>query len=168
MKENRPCTIAEDDAIFRDDFHEASEKLISTLPADWDFVLWGWNFDSFLTVSLESYGTPSVMLFDQEAMIRAIPKFQKSDSVINMLRLDKCFGTPAYTLSPEGAKKFIMMCFPIQNRIWTLPIVRRNFNVNNLDMAMNLTYPHTNSYVSFPPLAVTPNDHAISDTQIKH
>ena len=41
-------TIAEDDAIFNRNFDSLAEAVIKTLPADWNMIVWGFNFDLFL------------------------------------------------------------------------------------------------------------------------
>ena len=47
-----PITVIEDDAVLSKDFHRNSAQLLSSLPQNWDFVMWGWNFDAYLTVDL--------------------------------------------------------------------------------------------------------------------
>ena len=61
---NAPLTVAEDDAIFRNDFAAAAEASMDALPEDWDFVLWGWNFNSVLCVDLLPGITPCVLVGD--------------------------------------------------------------------------------------------------------
>ncbi len=50
--------MAEDDAVFREDFVAAQAEFLDKLLPGWDFVLWGWNFDSMLSVRILP-GVPS-------------------------------------------------------------------------------------------------------------
>ena len=47
IEQGQALTIAEDDAIFNSHYVSCAADLIGTLPASWDLVLWGWNFDAF-------------------------------------------------------------------------------------------------------------------------
>jgi len=161
-------TVAEDDAIFRSDFHVKTEVLISELPSDWDIVLWGWNFDSILSLVAMPNISPSVMLFSQALLRQNITHFQKDRSIIHTFKLDKCFGLPCYTISPTGAKKFKQLCFPLKNFELFFPVLNRKIPNTGIDIAMNRIYSTTNSYVSFPPLVVTKNEHEISTIQKIH
>ncbi len=161
-------TIAEDDAVFREDFHEKSQELIQTLPSNWDIILWGWNFDSILSLKEMPNISPSVMLFNQEQLRNSIPTFKKMGSPSYPLRLDKCFGTIAYSISLDGANKFKQMCFPLIPFDLHFPLLNRKLSNNGIDIAMNKIYSETHSFVSFPPLVVTKNIHEISTVQVKN
>jgi len=163
IDKNFPITVAEDDAIFRHDFLVQSNKVISTLPSDWDFILWGWNFDSVLSVNL--LPAPIVMLSNQELLRRNVDVFQKQLSPSLPLALDKCFGTSAYTISPKGAKRFKELCFPIANFELKFPVLKNKMPTMGIDVAMARFFSTTNSFVSFPPLVITKNEHSISTVQ---
>jgi len=51
------------------------------------------------------------MLFSQEKL----NTFQTLCTPSLLLALDKCFGTIAYTITPEGATKFESLCFPLSS-----------------------------------------------------
>ena len=159
---NNPVTVAEDDGIFRADFELASRQLISSLPQDWDIVLWGWNFDSILSLDVMPGVSPAVMQFDQAMMRNNIDTFQQTPSKVNALKLDKCFGIVAYTISPLGAEKFKRLCCPLSNFETFFPLLNRYLPNNSFDLAMNRFYPATESFVCFPPLVVTRNEHSDS------
>lgn len=161
-----PLTIVEDDGIFRLDFGEKSKEVMASLPADWDIILWGWNFDSILSLQAMPDVSPSVMLFDQNALRRNITTFQKQFSPVAVYRLDKCFGTVGYTISPQGAQKYITNCFPMRNFELLLPLFNQISNNMGIDSAMNRIYSSTNAYVAFPPLIATKNDS--SQSEIEH
>jgi glycosyl transferase family 25 len=162
---NIALTISEDDAIFRKDFMEESSKIITRLPADWDIILWGWNFDSILSIAAIPNISPSVMVFSQEQLRKNIDKFKCDQSQSHPFRLDKCFGIPAYTISPQGAKRYKLECFPMKNFELFFPVLNRRLPNAGIDVSMNRIYSSTNAYVAFPPLVVTKNEHEISTIQ---
>jgi GR25 family glycosyltransferase involved in LPS biosynthesis len=163
-----PTTIAEDDAVFREDFASAAAAVIAQLPADWDFVLWGWNFDSSLVVQLLAGVSPAAMVFDQRRLRGGIDRFVKLRDPVIPLRLHNCLGTPAYTVSPRGAARLLSLCFPLTELTLQVPLVPNVIPNTGLDIAMNTAFPNLSAWVCFPPLAVTPNDRGTSTVQVPH
>lgn len=155
-------TIVEDDAILRHDFVEQSEKILASLDPGWDMVVWGWNFDSILSLNIMPGVSPVVALFDQGQMRGANAEFQRMGGTPAVHRLDKCFGTPAYAISPAGARKFLGNCLPLKNFEVFFPVLNRRIPNNGIDIAMNRIYSQTATYCSLPPLAITNNDPATS------
>jgi glycosyl transferase, family 25 len=152
-----PLTIAEDDALFRHDFEARSDAVLAALPADWDFVLWGWNFDSVVCVHAMGDSSPVAMLFDQPRLRASLDAFQSLTSPVQAFRLERAFGLPAYTVSPKGAAKLLPLCFPQRQQSVWLPVFNRSLENIGVDVATNAAYPRTQSFACFPPLAVTPN-----------
>lgn len=163
-----PVTIAEDDAAFRHDFEQESRHVLDALPPAWDMVLWGWNFDSILSIAALPGVSPSTMLFSQEALQRSVQTFQLLRGGVSTFRLDKAFGIPAYTISPRGARRFKASCFPMRNFELFFPVLNRRIPNTGIDIAMNRIYPESASYVAFPPLVVTPNERQSSTIQKRH
>jgi len=164
MALGEPLTIAEDDAIFREDFENARAELLATLQPGWDMVLWGWNFDSVLQLRVLP-GMPAAMAFDQQAMLAALPGFAFTTTRPQAFRLDIAFGLPAYTVSPGGAKKLLARCFPLTDFTRQVPILPQPVRNEGIDTALTQIYPSTDSYACFPPLALSPNDRAASTIQ---
>lgn len=162
IESGEALTVAEDDAIFRHDFNQQIEQAIQSLPDDWDIIVWGWNIDFVLSFRFMPGVSPAVAFFDQDQMRKAIPTFQASTERLSFPRLDKCWGTVGYTISPKGAKNLKDKCFPIRPLELTVPILNKTLTNDGIDGAMNAVYASIQSYVSFPPLIVTENDHAIS------
>ncbi|WP_016835302.1 glycosyltransferase family 25 protein [Herbaspirillum lusitanum] len=162
---NEVITIAEDDAIFRYDFQLMHQHLLNNLPQDWDIVMWGWNFDSILSLNAMPDVSSTVLFFDQNQLRNKTYEFQLSKQAPVLLPLDKCFGTPAYSISPKGAEKFVKGCFPLEHFHLYFPGINRELPNNGIDIAMNRIYASTNSYACFPPLVVTKNEHEISSVQ---
>lgn len=153
----RPLTIAEDDAIFRLDFQNQAARFIDGLPDDWDLILWGWNFDSILSARVTESLAPVLMLFDQAALRKTLGRYQSSTDIPIRYRLHYCFGTPAYTISPKGAERYLQACFPIRDFMIDIPGLSGPIRNNGIDIVMNQIYGLTAAYVALPPLAVTPN-----------
>lgn len=159
---DRPVTVVEDDVVLRHDFEARSEALLATLPPDWDIVVWAWNFDSILSLNVMPGVSPAVMLFNQDHLRKSLGEFQAMQGLPAALRLDKCFGTPAYTISPAGARKYMLHCFPLKRFGVYFPVLDKELPNNGIDIAMNRIYGQTNAYCSVPPLAATPNERATS------
>ena len=153
-----PLTVAEDDAIFRLDFAQTHTALLNRLSADWDIVLWGWNLDSILAMQLTP-GVGTAMYFDYAKLLESIEKFQNFADQPGLFPLDKCFGLPAYSISPAGARKLKSLCFPLTKFSLDFPLLG-NIPNYGLDVATNRIYSNVNSFVSFPLLAMTRNDRA--------
>ncbi|HTW71358.1 MAG TPA: glycosyltransferase family 25 protein [Acetobacteraceae bacterium] len=157
IKEQMVMTIVEDDVALRRDFETKSRDIIASLPGDWDLIMWGWNFDAILSINTMPGISSTVIVFDQTMLRQSISRFQRDLFEPHIFLLDKCFGTCAYSISPAGSLKFRRLCFPLRNEGVFFPFLNRIRPNDGIDIAMNRIYALTNSYVSFPPLAVTPN-----------
>jgi GR25 family glycosyltransferase involved in LPS biosynthesis len=158
-----PMTIAEDDAIFRHDFAQAQARLLEGLAPGWEFVLWGWNFDAFLSLR-PLPGLFGTMGFDATRLLPDTGAFQAATSPVHAFRLVYGFGLPAYTLSPAGAARLIAACFPLQDFGMHVPVAG-NIRNEGIDIATNRVYGAMEAFACFPPLVVTPNDRARSTIQ---
>jgi GR25 family glycosyltransferase involved in LPS biosynthesis len=152
-----PVTVAEDDAVFRDDFAQASAAFVSQLRDDWDLVLWGWNFDCVLSVTTLGAVSPALISVDQDSLRANIAAFKAMRRMPDPMGLDVGVGTPAYTISAAGARKFRQQCFPIRNIELRIPLVGQQ-PITGIDMAMCRIYRSTNSFVAFPPLVAVRNE----------
>jgi len=160
-----PVTVAEDDAIFRLDFVARRDAALAALPPDWDIVIWGWNLDYVLSLDFMPGVSPAVVRFDQDQMRNGIDVFRAMTRAPQLLPLDMVWGIPAYTISPAGARRFRKRCFPLECFSHAVPVTGAVLTNTGIDSAMNRIYATTHSYVSFPPLAITENDHSISTIQ---
>jgi glycosyl transferase, family 25 len=154
---SEPVTIAEDDAVFRRDFEARSEDMLAALPADWDMVLWGWNFNSALRVHPMGSAGPVEMLFDQSLLRESLDSFQALQTPVHAFKLDKAFGLFAYALSPKGAAAMLENCFPQRQLAVWFPVFKAHQPNVGLDVATNAAYLETQCFACFPPLAASPN-----------
>jgi glycosyl transferase family 25 len=165
IKMNSNITVVEDDVILRADFESEHNKVIDSIASDWDIVLWGWNFDHILSVNVMPDISPVIMIFNQQQLRNSVSNFCNSTSSSTLMPLDKCFGTPAYTISPKGAEKFKGQCFPLIPLEVEFPLMEHAMLNNGIDIAMNNLYSSVNAYACFPPLAITKNEHGTSTIQ---
>jgi glycosyl transferase, family 25 len=165
IESGQPVTLAEDDAIFHHRFEEYTSRLLASLPDDWDYVLWGWNFDSILAFDLLPGVSACVAQFNQEQMRQNVQAYQAMSLSPMPYRLHRAFGLPSYTVSPLGAQRLKDFCLPLREMSVFYPGLNRHLPNRALDDMLNSNYPDSNSYVSVPPLVLTKNEHAISTIQ---
>jgi len=164
IESGKTITVCEDDAIFNHGFSHAAERVTSRLPPDWDLVLWGWNFDSVLLMDILPGVSPCLVSCDQEQMRIGVVRFQKQSLSPHPVRLLQAFGTVCYSISPKGAHAFQNLCFPIPELEVFFPALRRTLPNFDISVMMSNAYPRTNSFVSFPPIVITKNEHDKSTT----
>jgi glycosyl transferase, family 25 len=152
-----PLTILEDDGVIRRDFSSMSRSVLQTLPPEWDLVMWGWNLDSIAIVDPMPGTTPLVIHSDQNSLRAGIGRFRTVTSKVSLLPLNRCFGSCGYTISPSGARKFRNGCFPLTSIKVDFPFINRSIENNGIDIMMNRLYPLTHSFLSVPPMIISPN-----------
>ncbi len=159
-------TMCEDDAVFHPQFTDRAPALIASLPADWDIVLWGWNFDTYLYCDLLPGVSPAVVHFNADLGPERLDRFQTLALAPQPLRLIRAWGLLAYSVSAAGAAKLRKACLPLTPATVTYPELGGDWPNSGLDVMLNGLYPTLAAFVSFPPLALTPNDQATSTVQI--
>lgn len=165
IERNQAITICEDDAIFNLGFIAAAEPLVKTLPKDWHVMFWGWNFDSVVWFDVIPGVTTCVGQFDQQRMRKGVEAFQSANLNPQLFRLFQAFGMPCYSISVAGAQNMKRFCLPFRNIDVPIPGLGRTLPNRDLGVVVNDVFPKINTFVSFPPLVVTPNDHNISTVQ---
>jgi GR25 family glycosyltransferase involved in LPS biosynthesis len=165
QQQDRPVFVCEDDAVFRHDFVAQWQMAHSQLPADWDFMLFGYNFDSAISMELIPGVQSYLSSFDNRPIdTESLRQFRMCFQPSLVRRLSNAFGTPAYAVSPHGAEKVLKACFPLRNVQVPIPCLRRVLRAFSIDCLLNLHYDSWSAFASFPPLVVTPNDKTQSDT----
>lgn len=159
-------TMAEDDAVFNRHFSEKASSLLVKLPADWDLVLWGWNFDSILHVDILPGLKDSVMQFNAAQLGTRLEDFQNRRFEVIPLRLLGAFGSVCYSISPTGARRLTERCFPLTKEPVLIPGLQRSIPNFGIDVAMNKHYRELQAYACFPPLVWTENDKSNSDVSV--
>jgi GR25 family glycosyltransferase involved in LPS biosynthesis len=154
--------ICEDDAQLRSDFKIRLAKLLDQLHNEWDFLLLGYNFDSILDVEIASgVDMQAQFVSDFEASnIRTLQGIQSA-----ALPLNNAFGLCCYAISPKGAAMLLQLCFPMTGEAIGIPALERIIRpAIGIDCVMNNHYRRLRAYCSIPPLAISQNDKATSDT----
>jgi GR25 family glycosyltransferase involved in LPS biosynthesis len=165
QRQDRPFFVCEDDAIFRHDFVTQWQIAHAQLPVDWDFMLFGYNFDSAISMELIPGIQSYLSSFDNRPISTvSLRQFRHCFQPSLVRRLDNAFGTPAYAVSPCGAEKVLKACFPLRSVQVPVPSLRRTIRAFSIDCLLNLHYGKWSAFASFPPLVVTPNDKTQSDT----
>jgi GR25 family glycosyltransferase involved in LPS biosynthesis len=165
VSEGVVTTIVEDDAVFNRHFAMRSAAVLGSLPAEWDCVLWGWNFDSVLVSECLPGVTAALMHFDQAALRSHLDRFQSLQIEARPIGLYRAFGTVCYTVTPQGAGKLLAACRPLRPLSVNVPGLPAPVPNNGIDVMMNAAYPQMKSFAAFPPLVVTPNERASSLVQ---
>lgn len=158
VESGRPACIFEDDAILRRDFVPAAMATIEELPANWDIVHFGFNFDAALDVrlapGLDVFGTFSIGHLGPDQF----ETFMNTTGRVLPFRLNNVFGTCAYAVSPAGARKLLEGCFPLSNRKVPVRTYRLMVVAQSNDTLMNALYRRIGAYVCLPPIVVPIND----------
>jgi GR25 family glycosyltransferase involved in LPS biosynthesis len=157
LRTGKAITICEDDAIFHPSFVEARACMAAQLPDDWDLVMWGWNFDSLLLIDIMPTLSPCLMRFDLNVMRRSVEQYMAESVNIHFHHLLRTFGTVCYSVSPNGAQKLLSHVFPIRKMDVFFPGLNKHLPNTGIDIMMNELYPSMKSFVSFPPLMLTPH-----------
>lgn len=162
-------TIAEDDAVFNTRFDDCAAQVIDKLPAEWDLILWGWNFDLFLCFEMLSGVSHCLAQFEQDRMASNIGSFQDHSVSPLPFKLLWAFGTLCYTLSPKGAHTLKSRLLPLRpKKIILCPEGVRAYpyaayyHATGIDHALNGIYRQLDAFVCFPPLVATKNELARS------
>lgn len=164
-RSQEPITVCEDDAVLHREFATQSAQVIDFVGADWDFILWGWNFDAPVVADLVPALGPCGMQFNQQNLRSNWRSYIGAPIRCAALRLRSVFGIPCYSISPNGARKFLSRCFPLREFAWTVPGFGNKVSNYGIDVALCALYQDTASFVCFPPLALSENDHAASTVQ---
>jgi glycosyl transferase, family 25 len=159
-----PALVFEDDAILRNDIRERLDVLLPAL-TNWDYFALGYNTDVVLDLEWAP-GMRAMMTFqpkypkDEYAAV-----FQVSTAQVAAIRLNNCFGTPGYMVSPAGARKLLQLCFPLDNRSYPLPALNATARVVGIDAMLNAVYASIRAFACFAPLVVSKNEQAASSVQ---
>ena len=157
-------TIAEDDAIFSCHFNSRAGELMERAP--WDIIQWGFNFDAFLWTEIPQFMSRAKVEFSQSDLVANMGAFQGANIVPTLIPLKHSFGTVAYSVSPEGARKLLEFCLPLRNEL--IEFLGYGVRIENtgIDAVMNKAYPFLRSFMAFPPLVITPNEKASSTVSL--
>ena len=153
----KPIVVAEDDAILA----KKMKHNLNTMLEESDthpFLLLGWNLDSLLQAEIQP-GLGLISLFEP-----AYPKEAELTQLVNstaerrICKLKRCFGLPAYRITPETAKHLLRELKPLTSETITMGRGIPNHFSETLDGALNMQYESIGAEIMFPPLALALND----------
>jgi glycosyl transferase, family 25 len=172
IEKNHPITVAEDDSIFNFDFERSAARILGALPPDFDFILWGFNWEMFMAFELLPGVSMCLAQFQEDRMRSAIEQFQQAQTALAQpFPLIWSFGITSYTISPKGAREFKSKLLPLQPKVLSFPVGVRahpnatQFRTVGIDNHMNEIFRQTKSFVCFPPLVVSKNEPGTSTIQ---
>ncbi len=161
----RSRTVLEDDAVLCRNFRDEAARLIAMLPPGWDFVQWGYNFDTFLTFDVLPGLSTCTATFNQDSLRRGIAGFHATSVSSATYRLVSALGTVGYTVSPGGAARLLGACRPLRQTVSYYPGLAVWFGNRSLDYMLNSLHATMSTHVAVPALVVTANEAAISTVQ---
>jgi GR25 family glycosyltransferase involved in LPS biosynthesis len=158
-----PLTICEDDAVLHPHFLAGRARILAALPQDWDIVQWGWNLDWPMAMDLGS-GMPNGIVKCPEAAPRPdLAAFRAGRLRFQAFPLRSSSGFACYTLSVAGAARLLARCLPLGAETPMMaehPTTR--WENSGVDVEASRHYPSMRAFVCVPPLAISPNVHALS------
>jgi GR25 family glycosyltransferase involved in LPS biosynthesis len=147
----------EDDAIVSKDFNKHINNLMNNLvPKNWDIIQLNYNMDSILSYNNTIYETTTCIFNKTKVTEKNIADFVHSKINTTIAKLHYCFGTSAYIINPNGAKKLKDSCFPLDNRIINIPLLN-NIKCHTIDCMMNSVYKDISAFVCVLPFVITPH-----------
>ena len=161
----RPMIIVEDDTILATELKEKLETLLQAKSQDPSFLLLGWNMDSLLQAEILA-GLGLISLFEP-----AYPHEAEIKGMINcttdrrICRLKRCFGLPAYRITPSTAKNLLRQLNPLLSEPIIMGRGIPTHYSETLDGALNNQYEKIGAEIVFPPLALALNNQSESLTR---
>ena len=155
---DKPLVIAEDDTILSMKMSEYLEKLLIGREDSPSFLLLGWNLDSLLQAELEP-GLGLISLFEP-----AYPEEEEITELVNSTterracKLKRCFGLPAYRITPKTAKYLLEKLNPLTSEEISMGRGIPTHYSETLDGILNNQYEKIEAKIVFPPLALALND----------
>jgi GR25 family glycosyltransferase involved in LPS biosynthesis len=149
-------TIFEDDAVTAHGFVSAAERILAGLPADWDFISWGYILNPLFAwvelpvskIRMQDYG-PNRICNEED-----LRRFQEEPILPVAMRLRHCFGLQAYSISPSGARAALDYFLPIRTR--QIEFLEASVSTPDCgpDVSLCGLYPHLKAYIAVPQLAI--------------
>lgn len=162
IEQGQPLTVCEDDAIAHALFIPTAKRLLSSLPPDWDIILWGWNADSPILFEALPGVSWCLTYFNPVELEDGALTYQRAPLSPMAYRLREALGVVCYSVSPKGARALREFCLPL--RQLPVPSVGLKGLVPNagIDIMLLALYSKLNAFISFPPLVLTKNSLAQS------
>ena len=156
---DEPANIIEDDAILGKDFTKNQEELIASIAGKFDIIVWGWNFDVPMYLFPFGRNQKSIrVIADQDDIVELSLDIAKTKIRRVLIPLGAQFGIMCCTVSPAGAKRILKALLPLDTSQYFSPEIKRHVSTQTHDGMLNRIYSKIDSYICFPPLAISLND----------
>ena len=161
----KPVVVAEDDAVLSLKIKHDLDNLIQDRADQHPFLLLGWNLDSLLQAELEE-GLGLISLFEP-----AYPNEEQLTQLVNCkterrpCKLKRCFGLPAYRITPQTAKYLLKQLNPLTSETIAMGRGIPTHFSETLDGVLNNQYEKIGAEIMFPPLALALNNQKESLTR---
>ena len=165
LKLDKPILVVEDDAILATKLNYSLQSLLHERGDQPPFLLLGWNFDSLLQAELEA-GLGIISLFEP-----AYPDESDLKKIVNspakrvLCKLKRCFGLPAYLITPKTAQTLLNQVNPLTAEVISMGRGIPEHYSETLDGILNNQYEKIGAEIVFPPLAIAINDQKDSLTR---
>jgi len=164
-----PLLVLEDDICLRGDFIDRVTPIMTSVKRLPDIIYCGYNTDAGLCFQGPE-GLLNMVFFEESC--KSQPGYFERFAELrppqppNLLRSRQVWGTPAYIITSEGARRLLQECFPLRSSPpLPLPGQRRSISPYSIDALINHAnlLDRINAFCFIPPLALGPNDHRSSD-----
>ena len=154
---NESYTILEDDAYLIPDFNQVVSKYTAN-NSNWDFLFWGANLDQRIVAEFCPGIATAELKFNHDQVWQNIANITKQSLQPHMFRVHWAVGLMCYSVTPKSAQYLLNSIFPIKDYF--------DFRDNHgIDNSIIEELPNMQSYMSFPPIALTLNDRYNSTVQ---
>lgn len=153
----KPIVVVEDDAILARKMKQNLNTMLKDGNGMPPFLLLGWNLDSLLQAELEQ-GLGIISLFEP-----AYPEEKELKRLVNSkterqsCKLKRCFGLPAYRITPAAAKYLLKHINPLIGEEISMGRGIPTHFSETLDGLLNNQYEKIGAKIVFPPLALALN-----------
>lgn len=165
MAQKRTITVMEDDVIVSDAFVERSRALLEAAPPDWEIILWGYVYGGACKVWVDLGVAAASLDFFSKRVFSEGAEFQSMSHSRSLYRLLNCFGTQAYTITPQGARRLLGASIPLRKRVVAFAQPGVRFVDRGIDGPVNAAYPDMGAYICVPPLVIHDNQPAPSSVR---
>ena len=157
MQLGKPIIVVEDDTILAKELDKKLQTLLEKEKSLPPFLLLGWNLDSLLQAEFEP-GMELISLFEPAYPDEfAITRLVNCKTERKMGKLKRCFGLPAYRITPNTAEHLLKRLNPlVSEEIRMGRGIPTHFS-ETLDGALNNQYETIGAKITFPPLAIALN-----------
>jgi GR25 family glycosyltransferase involved in LPS biosynthesis/2-polyprenyl-3-methyl-5-hydroxy-6-metoxy-1,4-benzoquinol methylase len=163
VAEQRVINVFEDDVVCAPTFGERAAEVVAQIPAEWDIILWGFNYDP-LFVWLDLGFSRAKLEFYNRIWSGSSGEFATAAFASVPMKIAHCFGTLGYSITPRGAGILLEHCIPLRNQLIPFPGTDIVIDDTGIDCSMCGAYPSMQAFACLPPLVL--HDNAQSSDRI--